>query len=71
MSNKMSQKLESKMYPNKFSNVVTSLRVKYPKDQQKGPKLIDPPELELPQGKRRERARRQHNAVRPYRDAIQ
>ena len=65
-------RMENEKSPSKFINVVNNLRVKHPREQQKGPKLIDPPELDLsPKGKRWERARRQHNAVKPYREEIQ
>ena len=36
-------------------------------DQIKAPILIEPPEMNMPAGKRRERAWKQHNAQKPYR----
>ena len=48
--------------------IVCNIKANRSMEKPKGPKLIDPPELDLPMGKRRERARRQHNAVRPYRN---
>ena len=50
-----------------MESVVKKIRAKSKAEQNKGPVVIDPPELYLPPGKKRERARRQHNAQRPWR----
>ena len=50
-----------------MDSVVKKIRAKSKAEQNKGPVVIDPPELSLPPGKKRERARKQHNAQRPWR----
>lgn len=65
-SNRMEKVFATGNRPKNIIDVVNHLRVNHPKVH-KGPKLIDPPELSLPKGKKRERARRQHNAAKPYR----